>query len=36
MSEAHVRNQFAQCCTWHRCGRDSNPRPVDRKSGCCC
>ena len=25
--------QLAQGCTWHRGGRDSTPRPVDRKSG---
>jgi len=31
--DAHMCKQLAQGCTWQRGGRDSNPRPVDRKSG---
>ena len=32
VTEAHVCRQLAQGCTRQRGGRDSNPRPVDRKS----
>ena len=31
-TEARVCKQLAQGCTRQRGGRDSNPRPVDRKS----
>ena len=33
VTEARVCKQLAQGCTRQRGGRDSNPRPVDRKSG---
>ena len=33
MTEAHVCKQLDPGCTRQRGGRDSNPRPVDRKSG---